>query len=260
MKHRLLSVVCLLLAALMLFLTACSDKSGQESQGSEANTAGAFADTSAVAAADQTTQDEETGKEEYVIPAEFEELRKKNDDIYAWLEIPGSEISYPVFQREGDDEYYLRRDINGNYAVGGVLFTESAYNSKDFTDPLTIIYGHNMTNKTMFGTLKDIYASQEGLDSHSTIKIYLPEKELDYKVFACVPYDERHILANYDFSNEEIFTSFFYEINAIRDMQAQFPSEENAVSLTTADKVLCLSTCITSTNSDARYLVFAKLV
>ena len=257
MKHKLLSVLCLLLAFLMLCLTACSGTTDE--QGNEPNTSGSFADVSTDNVV-PTVQEEPSETGAYVCPIDFEEYWEKNEDIYAWLEIPGSDISYPVFQHPSDDEYYLRRDINGNYATGGVLFTEVSQNSKDFSDPLTIIYGHNMTNKTMFGTLKDIYSSQEGLDEHSTIKIYLPEEELDYTVFACVPYDDRHILKNYDFSDPDIFTSFFYEIYSIRDMQAQFPSEANAVSLTTSDKVLVLSTCITSTNSDSRYLVFAKLV
>lgn len=40
------------------------------------------------------------------IPVDFDELQAMNPDIYAWVTIPDTDISYAVLQREGDEEYY----------------------------------------------------------------------------------------------------------------------------------------------------------
>lgn len=68
-----------------------------------------------------------TSEPDYTSPVDFAALRERCGDIYAWLDIPDTDISYPVVQN-ADDTYYLTRDIDGNYAAEGSLFTESAYN------------------------------------------------------------------------------------------------------------------------------------
>ena len=249
MKHKFLSACCLLLSLIILLLTSCSDSGSIDK-----------VDSSDVGPETQNTASENENQQPeadsvYVCPVDLEAYKKQNEDVYSWLEIPGSGISFPVFQHPTENEYYLRRDINGNYSVGGVLFTEVGYNSKDYNDPVTIIYGHDMQNETMFGPLQEMYSSDEGLAKYQTVKVYLPDKELTYQVFACVPYDNRHILYNYDFNDPEIFGRFFTEISQIRAMQAVF----GEVSLKTTDKVLILSTCL-SGSSDSRFLVCAKLV
>lgn len=249
MKHKFLSALCLFLSFIILLLTSCSDNgniNGVDSSETDKGNQNAVSGTS-----DQQSEESSV----YVCPIDFEAYQKQNEDVYSWLEIPGSGISFPVFQHPTENEYYLRRDINGNYSVGGVLFTEVGYNSKDYNDPVTIIYGHDMQNETMFGPLQEMYSSDEGLAKYQTVKVYLPDKELTYQVFACVPYDNRHILYNYDFNDPEIFGRFFTEISQIRAMQAVF----GEVSLKTTDKVLILSTCL-SGSSDSRFLVCAKLV
>ncbi len=250
MKRKTSSVICLILAIMLIALSACS---GNETDQNDdyPSLAGQTVQTNT----DGTDEQSAGESEVYVCPVDLEGYQKQNADVYAWLEIPGSEISYPVFQHPSENEYYLRRDINGNYSVGGVLFTEVGYNSKDFNDPLTIIYGHDMRNETMFGPLQDMYSSEDGLKKYQTVKIYLPDRELTYQVFACVPYDNRHILYNYDFNDLDIFNRFFTEISQIHSMQAVFGD----VSLNANDKVLILSTCLSGA-SDGRYLVCAKLI
>ena len=96
----------------------------------------------------------------YVSPIDFASLQERCPDIYAWLEIPDTDISYPVAQN-ADDTWYLTRDIDGNYSSDGTLFTESAYNGTDLTDPATVIYGHRMNSGAMFGTLQKTYSDRE---------------------------------------------------------------------------------------------------
>ena len=49
------------------------------------------------------------------IPVDFDELQAMNPDIYAWVTIPDTDISYAVLQRGGDDdqEYYSKHSENG---------------------------------------------------------------------------------------------------------------------------------------------------
>ena len=199
-----------------------------------------------------------TPKPPQSLSIDFAGLQKKNPDIYAWIDIPGTKISYPVLQRVGDDTYYHRRNYLGEYSVSGCLYTESTYNAKDFNDPVTVIYGHNMASGVMFGTLRSEYSSLQGLRDHPEIVIYLPGRELHYRVFAAVPFDNRHILYSHNFSSERTFRLFFKDIKAIRELGASVAQD---VSVAYGDKVIILSTCTstTDTSDQHRFLVCAKL-
>lgn len=205
------------------------------------------------ASGDETVAD--ASEESYTSPIDFEKLWKESEDIYAWLDIPDTQISYPILQNEEDDTYYLRRNAKGESDVNGVLYTEATYNSKDFSDPLTVVYGHNMKSGLMFGTLQAMYSSRELLDEHSEIIIYMPDREMHYKVFAAVPFDNRHILYNYDMSDERTFRLFFQEILSVRSLEAVFAED---IFVQSDEKVVILSTCLTGDRSK-RFLVCGKL-
>lgn len=194
--------------------------------------------------------------EPYVSPIDFEMLRANNEDIYAWLDIPGTEISYPILQHSEDDAYYLRRNEQSENDSNGSIYTEASYNGRDFTDPLTVIYGHNMGSGKMFGTLQKDYSSQDELNNHSMIVIYLPDQELHYEVFAAVPFDKRHILYNYNFSDERTFRLFFQEILSVKSLDAVIT--ENAT-IQSDERALILSTCLIG-NRNMRFLVCGKLI
>lgn len=198
---------------------------------------------------------EEQQNEPYVSPVDFEALWEVNTDAYAWLYIPGTEISYPILQHPKDDSWYLKRNLQGKQDSNGTLFTEASYNGKDFSDPLTIVYGHHTKNGSLFGTLQEAYSSPERLAEHSEIVIYLPDSELHFEVFAAVPYDNRHILYNYDFSNKHTFRRFFNEILSIRALEAVFAED---ASVQSDDQVLLLSTCLIG-NRNKRFIVCGKL-
>ena len=79
------------------------------------------------------------------------DLTHINEDYIGWIEIPNTNINYPVLQSE-DNNYYLKRDIYKNYLASGSIFLD--YRNNDFSDENTVIYGHYMRNNTMFGQLK----------------------------------------------------------------------------------------------------------
>lgn len=192
--------------------------------------------------------------EPYVSPVDFASLQTSNPDIYAWLYVPGTEINYPILQREGDDGYYLQRNSQGQPDKNGALFTESAYNSRDFSDPVTIIYGHHMRSGAMFGNLQKDYSAADSLEERGEIVVYLPEEEIRYQVFAGVPYSGIHILHYYDFSIPVVYEAFLNEIHSIRELNANVRPD---VEVGPEDQLLILSTCLQGNNKN-RYLVLAK--
>ena len=205
---------------------------------------------------EEINEETNTVDEEYKSPIDFDELKKQNPDIYAWIKIPGTEISYPILQNEDDDSFYLNHDVDGKKDSAGSLYTEHEYNSKDFSDIVTMIYGHDMLDGRMFGKLQEYYSDSDFFKSNNEIDIYMPDNELHYTIFAAVPFEKWHILYNYDFSNSRTYRVFFDDIMSVRAIGANV--DENA-SLEPEDKVIILSTCLKG-KKDKRYLVCAKLV
>lgn len=192
--------------------------------------------------------------EPYVSPIDFPAMQGKNGDLFAWLDIPGTEISYPLLQSAENDTFYLDHDQDGKYSGVGALFTEHFYNSTSMLDPVTVVYGHHMNNGSMFGNLQKIFSDPEQFQELRTIVVYLPDGELHYNVRAAVPYDNRHILHTYDFNDEEQYRNFLYSIYHVRALGANYTKDE----ITTEDTLLVLSTCLKG-NRQNRYLVLATL-
>ena len=193
--------------------------------------------------------------EPYVSPVDFEALQEASPDIYAWLSIPGSDISYPLLQSD-DDTFYLDHNESGEPSSRGALFTESAYNGKTLDDTITVIYGHHMRDGSMFGNLQEMYSGREAISEHREILIYMPDRELTYQVFAAVPYDNRHIPYNYGDGSVRGILSFLDSISSVKSLDASFDEAAFAAS---DDKLVVLSTCLRGDRS-GRFLVIAKLV
>ena len=191
----------------------------------------------------------------YESPVDFTALQAENPDIYAWLDIPGTDISYPVVQNRRDDTLYLDHDSSGEVSSQGALFTEHVYNALDFSDPATVIYGHRMRNGAMFGQLQQIYSDPDGFTEHSAIVVYLPDRELRYQVFAAIPFPGYHILYHYNFEHRRMYRAFLETVLSTRAIGANF-QEDGAPS--GEDPLLILSTCLMGNRSN-RYLVIAKL-
>ncbi len=186
---------------------------------------------------------------------DFADLQENtNADIYAWIYIPDSMIDYPVLQHPADNNYYLTHNLDGSEGYPGCIYSEN-YNTKDFTDPNTVLYGHNMKKGTMFAGLHKFEDSQY-FEEHPYVYIYTPEKLLVYEIFAAYEFTDEHLLYNYDFTNEVIFQDYLDDILNTRSMNCNLRED---VEVTAADKILTLSTCI-STKPDNRYLVQGVLL
>ena len=197
--------------------------------------------------------DENPQSEEYVSPVDFEALRKVNPDIYAWIEIPGTNIRYPIVQSQTDDAYYLDPTIEGKKGYPGSLYTESL-KSKEFDDFNTVIYGHNMKDGTMFKDLHN-YEDAQYMREHPVVEIYTSEKKLTYHIYAAVVYSDIHILKSYDFSLADHRNAYLESVRNARNLKNTF--HEN-ISADSEDKILTLSTCVGG-QPDKRYIVEAVL-
>lgn len=186
-------------------------------------------------------------------PVDFVELKKKNPDIYAWINIPGTSVDYPVLRREDDNSYYLNHTVDEKKSIYGSIYTEN-YNDTDFADFNTVIYGHNMKNGTMFGTLKK-YRDKTFFEQNQYINVYMPGRIMKYQIFAAYVWDNRHILLSLDFSNEGIREAYIDMILSTRKMNANINS---GLPVTKDDRIITLSTC--TGNDEERYLVQGVLI
>ena len=186
-------------------------------------------------------------------PVDFAGMWETNEDVYAWITIPGTVIDYPILQHATDNTYYLNYNIDGSYGYPGCIYTENL-NSKDFTDNNTVIYGHNMKNGTMFAGLHK-FEDAAFFEEHTKVYIYTPEKELNYTIFAAYIYDDRHLMYSFDFADSEVYATYLEDIQNMRSMNALIRED---ITVTAEDKIITLVTCIGNQPSK-RLLVQAVL-
>ena len=192
--------------------------------------------------------------ETYVSPIDFAALQAENPDICGWLDIPDTDISYPLLQSQEDDTFYLNHDAYKDYNSAGSLFTEHRYNTNDMTDPVTVVYGHRQNDGSMFGTLQQTFSDPESFAAHKAIVVYLPDRELRYQVRAALPYDNRHILYQYDFHDTQSYSDFLYSVYNARALGINYAEQ----AIEPDDSLLILSTCLKG-NRKTRVLVLAAL-
>lgn len=210
---------------------------------------------------------------------------EKYPDVFGFIQIPnasqcaiskGHYVAQSPKSAESDtgydDDYYLNRDLDGVTNKAGSLYIQAHYNKADLSDPVTVIYGHNMANRTMFGGLQS-YAETMKFDDDAVVYIYQPGRQVTYRLFAAIPYDTSHLLYYHDFSDEAVFNAFFKALGEAAD-KADYKSETNQNAFYSAegcvnvdkknlpvagDKVLVLSVCKNG-DDNHRYLIMAKMV
>lgn len=189
-------------------------------------------------------------------PIDFVSLKQENPDIYAWVYVPGTDVNLPVLQSATNDFLYLDHNKDGEYAVEGAIYTEMA-NSTDFTDPVTVLYGHNLQNGTMFSTLH-YFENEDFFNEHDTLSIYTPGHVLTYRVVSAYLYDDRHILNSYDLSNPTVRQEYF---DFVMHPDSLLVNTRSDTELSIDDKIVQLSTCMSDTNhTTSRYIVTGVLI
>ena len=122
-----------------------------------------------------------TASEEVPIRVDFQALQKINTDIVAWIYSEGTEINYPIVQAS-DNDYYLNRSYERKERDGGAIFMDCR-NSAEFLDQNTVIYGHHMKDRTMFGSLANYY-KQDYYEQHRVLYILTPIRDYRLEVYS----------------------------------------------------------------------------
>lgn len=184
---------------------------------------------------------------EIPISVDWDTLRQTNPDIIAWLYCPDSMINYPVVQT-ADNETYLDRSFEGGYSAAGTLFADAA-SVPGIRQSHLIIYGHNMKDNSMFGTLKN-YGDPAYYEKHPILYLLAPEQSYRIDLMACQTLDA--VKANYPtyFSTDEDYSSFIGRMTA-----AAYWVNPEAANI--EYQLVTLSTC---TSSDAQRLVLQGIL
>lgn len=188
-------------------------------------------------------------------PIDFAAAQADNPDICAWIQVDGTVIDYPVLQSatEEDDNFYLKHDVTGAQKAAGAIYIQKL-NDSSFTDPNTVIYGHNMLNGTMFGQLKK-FKNKDFFNENRYIYVYTPGHILKYEIISSFVYDNRHILNSFNFNIANECEEFF---NTCVNPTSFTKNIVDGAELTTSDKIITLSTC--TGNDSERYLVIGKQI
>ena len=183
---------------------------------------------------------------------DFAKLKEQNPDIIAWLYIPAANVNDPVLRREDDDAYYAKHAADGEQSSFGALYVEAQYNSEDFTDPVTVVYGSSDAQERLFSNLQWTFSPGGSLQNEITL--YTPEITKTYKPIAASAFNANHIMSTHmNFKNRQNIPFFLDELKSYHTMTHQF---DPSVTPTAEDDVLLLSTHLLE-NEAQRFLLMA---
>ncbi len=187
---------------------------------------------------------------------DYENLMSINGDFVGVLYLPALDILYPVAHSK-DNKDYLDTSFEGKKLFAGCIFLDS-YAHPDFTDYNSFIFGHNMKDGSMFGSLKKMLKDREGPElcaKDPYIYIYTPDKVLKYHIFSytLISVDD----PGYDFAYNDVETSWFNRDNLTPELEDVYdryvseaqerseyiPTEAESDDFSTRPKLLSLSTC-----------------
>ena len=179
-----------------------------------------------------------------------------NPDVVGFISIPDTKIHYPVLQRKEDRDYYLYKDIYGNYDVCGSIYVREACDVFRPSDNVTL-YGHHMASGKMFANVLNYAWSRDFFDSHPYVYFDTLYERHTYQV-VCVfktsgtygvgfPY---HLYD--DFTNEDEFNEF---IDGVRGLAIH----DSGIEVEYGDKFICLSTCEYSIQNGRMVLVAVRI-
>ena len=183
--------------------------------------------------AESVTINEDTNEEKkYKI--NFEELKQKNSDTVAWLKIENTNIEFPIVQAN-NNSYYLTHNFDKEYNVAGWIFADYK-NKLDGTDRNIVVYGHNMRNNSMFGSLKDVITEEWYNNEENKYITFVTENDYQtYQVFSVYQIKTEDYYIKTEFKSNE-FTEFI-------DTITKRSKKDFGINVSKEDTILTLSTC-----------------
>ncbi len=180
----------------------------------------------------------------------FSTLQEINKDTIGWLTVNNTRIDYPVVQAK-DNDYYLRRDYYQNKNRHGWIFMDYR-NNPDELNENTIIYGHNLANQTMFGTLRYALNSYWYKKSANQIITFnTPNENMKFQIFSIYTIPTTNDYLDITFPTTDAYQTYI-------DLVKGRSIYDFNIEVTTDDKILTLSTC--ANGNDKRLVIHAKLI
>lgn len=180
----------------------------------------------------------------------FSTLQEINKDTVGWLTVNNTRIDYPVVQAK-DNDYYLRRDYYQNKNRHGWIFMDYR-NNPDELNENTIIYGHNLANQTMFGTLRYALNSYWYKKSANQIITFnTPNENMKFQIFSIYTIPTTNDYLDITFPTTDAYQTYI-------DLVKGRSIYDFNIEVTTDDKILTLSTC--ANGNDKRLVIHAKLI
>lgn len=184
-----------------------------------------------------------------LVEIDFPAWQSLNGDVRAWIHNEAVRVDHPIL-KSPDNEYYLTRDLDLSFKAMGSIFFDFR-NKSDFSDPNTIIYGHNFDNGLMFSNLV-WYKSQQFYEQNPFYYLYTPEQVYRVDIAAGIVVSETDTTyLVVDFSSDAEFSSLIQTIEENSVIESE-------ISLTPGDRLVTLYTC-TNDWLGQRFVVIGKL-
>ncbi len=188
---------------------------------------------------------------------QLEELKKENEDIIGWLEIPNTNINFPVLQGT-DNQYYMTHTYKKEYSGDGSIFLDKDYNWNLPSSNL-LLYGHNNKNGNMFQGLLE-YKEEGYYKEHPTIKFTTLKEDKEYEIISV-------FLSRVYYKSEQDVFRYYYFINAENEQEYNYYVEESkkaslydtGKTASYNEQLLTLSTCEYS-QEDGRFVIVARKI
>lgn len=185
------------------------------------------------------------------ISVDFNNLKERNSDTIGWIHVNNTNINYPIVQTD-NNELYLDHAFDRSYNDSGWIFMDYR-NDSSMNDTNTVIYGHSMKNKTMFGSLLSARNSSWYTNKDNwIIKLSTPTENTIWQIFSIYAIAEEGYYITTNFGSDTDIQNFF------NTLESRSKYDFN-VELIPSDKIITLSTCNTS-SGDERLVVHAKLI
>lgn len=187
-----------------------------------------------------------SNNEKYIV--DFKKLKSENSDVVAYIKVNNTNIEYPIV-KTSNNNFYLNHSFDKSKNSRGWIFAD--YKNKfDNTDKNIVIYGHNMRDESMFGSLKNILNEEWYNNAENKNITFLTEKEnYIYKVFSIYKIESEDYYIKTNFKNDEDYEKF---LNTIKNRSIK----NFDINLNINDKIITLSTC--ANNNKYRIVLHAK--
>lgn len=179
----------------------------------------------------------------------LKDLKKLNPDVKAWIQVPKTNIDYPVVQGQ-DDMEYINKNVYGEFELSGAIFL-SCLNKDDFSDPYNLVYGHNMKNGGMFADVAD-FTNKEYFETHQKGKLYLTDATRKIRFFACMKVTA---------ADAKIYHPDGYRKENLKDLLDYIQAnavQYRDVNVTDENSLIALSTC-SEAETNGRVVLIGKL-